>query len=114
MEVPSYKAPKGTEYNPDLGVPSGGPTINQPDIAGPIAGLTKEISRMVIDYQNQKTNTAAKLQKMADDYTLTGNTVAGYTYIVHYKADGINTFAVCLPGRPSVNKKGESIIVPIK
>ena len=63
MEVPSYKAPKGTEYNPDLGVPSGGPTINQPDIAGPIAGLTKEISRMVIDYQNQKTNTAAKLQK---------------------------------------------------
>ena len=59
-------------------------------------------------------NTAAKLQKMADDYTLTGNTVAGYTYIVHYKADGINTFAVCLPGRPSINKKGESIIVPIK
>ena len=48
MKVPSYN-----EYNPDLGVPSGGPTINQPDIAGPIAGLTKEIGRMVIDYQKQ-------------------------------------------------------------
>ena len=57
------KLPEINQYNPELGMPSSGPTTSQPDVAGPIAGVALKLAEVVQNYQNIKTNTAAKLQK---------------------------------------------------
>ena len=57
------KLPEINQYNPDLSIPTSGPTTSQPDVAGPIAGVASKLAEVVQNYQNIKTNTAAKLQK---------------------------------------------------